>query len=462
MSSNSGKTVDVIIGSPRKDFLETIQSILSGFYPYKLQFFSSVDEILDNTIPDFNPILALIDGQDGTQKTNEWVQSTKMNYPDCPLIVLHSSGEASLDFNVVKKNGANEVMHINFDREFISDMVLQLAPIDMEGDAIPITALMPVDLRDIEAGININFDVFVHLPANHKSIVLRRAGDVIDQRQVEKFKNLRQQMYVKKTQTKEFFEYARTVMSMRNIPFPISMTEKFHRSMKTIYDFMGQFLNGAGTDYSEGKVILDKCKSILIDLELNKDLSPTEIFDEIYRYAGNTRSYYHDCICVAAYAAYFAQLLDWSVEKRESAGIAGLLHNIGLAQVSAKIASKDLKDMSPEEKKEFQRYPERSVNMVKGKKVPINQEISDGILQHRENMKGTGFPKALPADDVSEFGKLMQIAYNFHEMTALREGTSAMSPVAALEKLKDNALVGNGEVDLLMTTKLSKKFKPAA
>lgn len=459
MSDNLGKTVDVILGSSRKGFLDTIQSILSGFYPYKLQFFSSVDELLDYSSEDFKPILAIIDGQDGTQKTNEWVQSTKMNNPDCPLIVLHSA-EAALDFNVVKKNGASEVMHINFDREFISDMVLQLAPINMDGDHIPITALMPVDLRDIEAGININFDVYVHLPTNCKSIIMRRAGDVIDQRQVDKFKAMRQQMYVKKTQMKEFFEYARTIMSMRNMPFPISMTEKFHRSMKTIYDFMGQFLNGSSTDYAEGKLIYDKCKSIVIDLELNKTMSPAEIYDEVCRYAGNNRTYYHDCICVAAYAAYFAQLLDWAPEKREAAAIAGLLHNIGLSQLPATIAVKPLAKMNSEELKEYQRYPDRSVVMVKSKKVPISQDISDGIVQHRENVRGKGFPKGLPSEDISDFGKLLEIAYQFHELTALQEG-KGVPPTQALTKLKENALTDDATVDLVMSTQISKRFKAA-
>ncbi|MDG0818227.1 HD-GYP domain-containing protein [Bdellovibrio svalbardensis] len=458
MSENSGKTVDVIVGSSRKGFLETIKSILSGFYPYKLQFFSSVDELLDHNPEGFKPILAIIDGQDGTQKTNEWVQSAKMNNPDCPLIVLHSA-EASLDFNVVKKNGASEVMHINFDREFITDMVLQLAPIEMDGDHIPITALMPVDLRDIEAGVNINFDVYVHLPANCKSIIMRRAGDVIDQRHVDKFKAMRQQMYIKKTQTKEFFEYARTIMSMRNIPLPISMTEKFHRSMKTIYDFMGQFLNGAATDYAEGKIIYDKCKSIVLDLELNKTMSPSEIYDEVCRYAGNNRTYYHDCICVAAYAAYFAQLLDWSPEKRESAAIAGLLHNIGLAQLPATIAVKPMAQMNAEELKEYQRYPDRSIVMVKSKKVPISQEISDAIGQHRETIRGKGFPKGLKSEDITDFGKLLGIAYQFHEMTALQEGKGAVTPVQALTNLKENALTGEAEVDLILSTQIFKRFK---
>ncbi len=459
MTASPGKTVDVIIGSPTPDFLETIKTVLKGYYPYILQHFKSVDEIIDaSSNTEFKPILALIDGAGGTNTTNEWVQTTKMNYPDCHLIVLHSS--APLDFNVVKKNGADEVMHINFDREFISDMVLQLAPIELEGENIPITALMPVDLRDMEANITLNFDVYAHLPANHRSVILRRNGDVIEDRHVEKFKTMRQQMYVKKTQMKQFFEFARTIMSMRNLPFPISMTEKFHRSKKNIYEFMQQFLNAASGDYSMGKAILDKCKTIITELELNKTLNQAELYDEVCRYTGNTRSYYHDCLCVSAYAAYFAQLLDWPEDKRESAAIAGLLHNIGLSQANFAATEIDITKLSAELAHDYKYYPERSVNMVKAKKVPINQDIQDGIMQHRENMCGSGFPKGLQGEDITAFGKLLSIAYSFHEATALRDGIATAAPQVAMAALKEDAISGKALVDLVMISTIAKKFKP--
>lgn len=462
MSSASGKTVDVLIGSPRDSFWEAITAVLKGYYPYRLKHFHSIDEALDYGNSDgFNPILALVDGQDGTNLTSEWIQSTKMNFPDCPVIVLHSS-LAPLDFEVLKKNGADQIMHINFDREFISDMVLQLAPINMEGDQIPITALMPVDLRDMDADTQINFDVYVHLPANHRSVLMRKAGDVVDQKHLDKFKTLRQQMYIKKTQMTQFFEYARTVMSMRNVPFPISMTEKFHRSKKVIYQIMAQFLSGSTTDYSEGKEILDKCKSIVADFELTKDLTPDEIFDEISRFSGNNRTLYHDCICLSAYAAYFAQLLGWSAEKRESAAIAGLLHNIGLAKLPASVGCKPLSEYSDEEKSEYHLYPERSVNMVKAKKVPLPLDIAEAIGQHRESSNGKGFPKKLPGGDISELGKLLGFAYRFHEMTALQENHRAKTANQAVADLRDAALSGTGEVDLLLTTSLFKKWKPSA
>lgn len=455
---SSKKTVDVLIGSPRDSFWETIKVVLQGFYPYQMKHFKSVDAVIEETSNDsFQPILALIDGQDGTNNTVEWVQSTKMNYPNCPVIVLHSSA-APIDFATVLKNGASELMHLTYDKEFISDMVLQLAPIEMEGDQIPITSLMPVDLRDMDADTNINFDIYIHLPSNHRSVMMRKSGDIVDQKHLEKFSALKQQMYIKKTQMKPFFEYARTVMSSRDVPFPISMTEKFHKSKKAIYQIMTQFLNGNVTDYQEGKVILERCKEIVNDFELTKDMPANEIFDEIFRFTGNTRTNYHDSICLSAYAAYFAQLNGWDKEKRESAAIAGLLHNIGLAQMPASTGVKEIKDYSPDELKAYQYYPERSVNMVKSKKVPLPLDIADAIGQHRENTKGTGFPKKAVADDMSDMGKLLSLAYIFHELTGLNEGKASMPASEAIKKLKDKAVSADGDTDLMLTTQIFKKW----
>jgi HD-GYP domain-containing protein (c-di-GMP phosphodiesterase class II) len=458
MSSDSGKTVDVLIGSPRDSFWETVTVILKGYYPYKLQHHRSADLSQVTEDPSFAPILAIIDGQDGTQSAIEWAQSIKMNYPDCPLIVLHSAA-APLDFDLVKRNGATEVMHICFDREFISDMVLQLAPIDLDGDHIPITALMPVDLRDIEANMTLTFDAYVHLPSNHRSILLRKAGDHIEDHHVAKFKNMHQSMYVKKTQTDEFFQYARQILEKRQDPFPISMTEKFQRSKKMIYNIMTQFLNGSVTDYSEGKEIFEKCQLIIADFELAKDLTATEIFEELCRFTGNSRSNYHDCICMSAYAAYFAQLLGWDKAKRESMAIAGLLHNIGLSQLPVSVGEKAVADYTEEELVQYKLYPERSINLVKAKKVPLSPEISDAMAQHRENIFSTGFPKKLPVDDLSVGGKLMQIAYRFHEMTALTDAGSAFTAAQALMELKERSVDGISGLDLIMMTTITKKLK---
>ncbi|XGC82352.1 HD-GYP domain-containing protein [Bdellovibrio bacteriovorus] len=456
--SQSAVTVDILVGSSQDSFWNSVTAILKGYYPYQLKKFADPSDMLDEDEGGFNPLLALIDGQAGFDATNEWVQSTKMKYPKARVIVLHAF-QQPLDFNVLRKNGCDEIMHISFDREFISDMVLQLAPIEMTGDHIPITALMPVDLRDLDSEVEINFDVFVHLPANHRSVLIRKKGGLVEEKQLEKFHNLKQQMYIRKTEMKAFFEYARQVLTLRNGQFPISMTEKFHRTKKSIYEIMTQFFNNAPTDFQEGRIVTEKCKGIIAELELCKDMSTEDLAKEIFRYAGNSRSNYHDCICLAAYGAFFAQLLGWSIEKRENIAMAGLLHNIGLSQMHPSTAEKDFKLYTAEEKEQYHLYPDRSVIMVKSKKVPLNVETSEAIGQHRELCNGGGFPKKLNQQTMSEVSKLLSFAFRFHELTALQDKVQAATPLQALALLKENAVQGSGDVDLISATQIFKKLK---
>lgn len=454
---SSKKTVDVLVGSPRADFFHLVQSILTGYNVYNLIHFPAVEKILEPDDPNCKPVLAIIDGKDGTGPTNEWVQSSKMAF-DCPVIVLHTA-ENPIDFAIVKKNGANHIMHLVYDREFISDMILESAPVVFE-DHIPITALMPVDLRDLEKDTEINFDLYVHLPQNQKTLIFRKNGSVMDDKAIQKFNDMKQQMYIKKTERKAFFEYARTVLSMRDIPLPVSMTEKFHRSKRTIFDIMTCFLNGAPADYAVGKEILEQCKVIISEnMELIKDMSPKELFDEICRFAGNTRSNYHDAICVAGYAAFFAQLLGMKVEDREKAAMAGLLHNVGLAQMPLTSAGKIENEYSEAEFSEYKQYPIRSEHMVKNKKVPLEPEIALAIGQHRETCDGKGFPKAMQLGSAGQMSKLLAIAYEFHKLTALYQGASAYTPRTAIEHIRNNAMTGTSTHDLITVGQIFKSIQ---
>ncbi len=458
MAEGAGaKTVDVLIASPRQDFWDSIQTILQGYYPYKMKFFKSVDEILDSPADDFQPLLSLLDGQGGTEIASEWAQSIKMTFPSTSILVLHAS-DSGIDFENVKKNGASELMHSSYDREFISDMVLHLAPIDMEGEHIPITALMPVDLRDLEADSEINFDIYVHLPANQKTVLFRKAGAQIDEKMIGKFAQSQQNMYIKKTQMKAFFEYARTMLSARNISVPVSMTEKFQKSKKSIFAIMANFMNSATGDFQEGRRIMAECLSIIESFELTQDRETRSLFNEICRFAGNTRTTYHDAISIAAFAAFFAQLLGFPEEQRKNAALAGLLHNIGLAQIPPSITSKKEAEMSVEEIKTYQTYPDRSVNMVKMKKVSLNPEISAAMGQHREMGNGKGFPQALIAADIEPLSKILILAYHFHRMTALENKIVSCTPNVAIQQIRDNAISGDSIFDLIFAKKLHEKI----
>jgi HD-GYP domain-containing protein (c-di-GMP phosphodiesterase class II) len=124
-----------------------------------------------------------------------------------------------------------------------------------------------------------------------------------------------------------------------------------------------------------------------------------------------------------------------------------------------KSAEKFVADMTAEEVIDYHLYPERSVTMVKSKKVPLPNDVSDAIGQHREKGGNKGFPKKLNLADMTDMGKLMAVTYQFHELTVLGQGKAAMLPAQAITAIRDNSLTGAGEYDLITATQIFKKFK---
>jgi HD-GYP domain-containing protein (c-di-GMP phosphodiesterase class II) len=452
----AAKTVDVLITSTRDSFWAEAQTILKGYYPYKLHFVKSADEVM-NAEAGFAPLLALVDAGGGTAHASEWVQSVKMTYSDCPLIVLYGP-EDHLDFTVVKKNGADYIMHLNYDREFVSDMILKLAPVELRGTDIPLSAMLPIDLKDLDIGEEINFDVLIHLPSNHKTFRIRKAGGTVDDRLLEKSDETHQRLYIKKTHIRPFFEYARTVLSQRNVANPVPLTEKIYRSKQLIYEIISEFLNSATADFQSGKAIFERCRLIIGELDLTREKTAAERSEEIFRFTGHYRSTYQDAINLAVYASNFAGLLDFKPAQVESAALAGILHNVGLSQMPVSSYGKAVSEFSAEDMAEYRRYPDRSVILIKAKKVPLPQEVSTAIDQHQELGDGTGFPKQLPADKIENLAKVLRLAMRFMELTSFDGVTPGMTPKAALLRIKEEALAGKPYADLTLAAQLHKKL----
>jgi len=452
--SPADSTIDVLVTSQQNKFWQDVQGLLKGYYPYKQHFIGSADEILTPKV-NLSPRLAIVDGQGGTPNTCEWVQSIKMTYPECQVIVLYSS-EQALDFALVKKNGANYIMHAGYDREFISDMILKLAPVDLKGIDLPTSALLPIDLSDVNPEEPISFDLYVHLPANEKSFRVRKDGGKIDDRLFEKSGETHQRLYIKKTQMRAFFDYARAALVRKNASNQVPFTEKVYNSKQLIYEIITEFLNSETAGFQAGKLIYERCRQILGELDLLKEKTIPARVNEIYRFTGHTRSTYQDAINMAVFASNFAALLGYDAAKIENAALAGLLHNVGMAKMPSSAIGKCVHQFTPEEKAEYKMYPDRSVILIKSKKVPLPQEAADAIVQHQENVDGSGFPHGLIADKIYALGKVLRLSSRFLELTSLNGDEPGMNPKAALKLIKDESVSGKACVDLITASQILK------
>lgn len=430
-----------------------LESLFVDLKCYELKVATDLHQILENPEEGLNPILLIVDGQSEVNQAAEWVQVLKMTYP-VPLIVIHGP-ENPIDFSLFRKNGADHLIHFHYDREFIVDLILSLAPADFQ-DEVPLAALNSIDYNEIHPDMETNFDVYVHLPGNQKTILLRRTGSLIEEKTLKKIKDSKQNLYFKKTETKKFLEYARTAVTMHDSVQIVAMTEKLIKSKKIIFDIMAEFFNTETNNFEIGKTILDRCRKIVGEYDILVPRSPREAFDRIALLSGQVRSFYQDAIYTANFSALIGQIIGLNSEEIETMALAGLLHNIGLAAVPEYQPGDDWENLSGEARTRYLTYPERSVNMVKSQRVPLPPEVSTAILQHRELPNGTGFPNRLKSHQISQTAKILAIAFRIQEMTGLVKNQSRYTFKVAMETLKSEIKEGQSPHDMVLLMQILK------
>jgi HD-GYP domain-containing protein (c-di-GMP phosphodiesterase class II) len=96
--------------------------------------------------------------------------------------------------------------------------------------------------------------------------------------------------------------------------------------------------------------------------------------------------------------------------KQIELGTAALLHRVGVMQIPSDLFYAD-RALTPEEKKSITLFPVLGFRSLKAAEFPL--AIALAVLEHRENVDGTGYPRGLPGDKISLYGKLIAVASSY-------------------------------------------------
>lgn len=448
----------VLIVSKETYFIDKMKKFLEDFNDFEYNIQNDISKFVELSQDKIIPYLFLVDGNLGQPAVAEWAQTLKMSFPKIPLIVFHTN-KVPLNFEILKKNGTNHIIHINYDKEFVIDLLLEVIPYDFQGNNIPIVALNVISYKDISPELDLNFDVFFHLPNNHKTILYRKKGTRLDEAKIKKLEETHQKIYFKKTEKKDFFEYARTAQTFSNIERPVALTEKSLKTKKLIFLIMGEFFNQEVNDFKAGRNIFDRCKEILQEYRLLDDYSPRESYLEMVKFTGEVRTFYSDAINLCIYSAHIGNIVGFNKEKIESLALAGLLHNIGLSYIDNIDVNMSPSELSSSDESIYYTYPDKSVLMIKGKKVPLPPDVSDTILEHRVNLDGSGFPKKKIGEKVQSLSKIIRVAYEFQALTCYQQEQINKNPALVVEEMKEKAISNKLPIDLNTILALAKCTK---
>ncbi|WP_096199636.1 HD domain-containing phosphohydrolase [Bacillus sp. FJAT-45350] len=114
-----------------------------------------------------------------------------------------------------------------------------------------------------------------------------------------------------------------------------------------------------------------------------------------------------------------------------------LLHDIGKIGIPDSVLLKDGK-LTEQEFAEIKRHPVLGEEILKQiQPSELMEPFMAGVRSHHERIDGKGYPDKLSGDDIPLIGRLIAVADAFDAMTSDRPYRKGMSPIRALQILKD-------------------------
>lgn len=177
-----------------------------------------------------------------------------------------------------------------------------------------------------------------------------------------------------------------------------------------------------------GKNFTSLVESIIGDLSAREDvmimmMNINSMDHYLYRHSLN--------VCV--YTLFLGQIYGYSKEELTVLGLGAILHDIGKTKLPIDLLNKP-SQLSDEEYNQIKQHTLYGFQMLKDEPgIPL--KAAHCAFQHHERINGTGYPRGLKGEEISEFARWIAIADAYDAMTTHRVYRPAMLPHQALEVL---------------------------
>jgi putative nucleotidyltransferase with HDIG domain len=174
-----------------------------------------------------------------------------------------------------------------------------------------------------------------------------------------------------------------------------------------------------------------RCKDV-VDKVLEVAAQESDVYTEILKIWSSQESIMHSA-GVGTLAVMFAMCLGYQDEQiLADIVVAAVFHDVGKVQM-ADVASKPNTQRTSAENSVFESHVAKSFTMVKECGLEFHPRIYRMISEHHENYDGSGFPKGLQGNEISESSQLLRLANFFDELISGADNGKPMSPSEAFD-----------------------------
>lgn len=362
----------------------------------------------------------------------EIAQTLRMQYQTQPIYYVCRS-KVGYDRKVFIKNGFTEAYLLPLDNDLLKKNINDLLSQISSGK---IKSFRPVKILDLEAGVQLNFDTTIFLPANKKYIKYSSSGDPLDQKQIEKLKTHQMNsLYVESQDMQKFYDYTSSRLKAIGQSTTLSATEKKEKLESSVRHLMSNLFidNSQEATFEQGQNMVKDCQEIVKTFIMSS--SNSDWYEQLMARVGDIGNNYSHHANVSTYAALFA--IGIGMPNPEELAIAGLLHDVGLSELPPEVIGKKEEERTPEEQELYKKHPELSVELIKKRKLIVSEKVMKAILQHHECFNGTGYPKGFAGTRICKEAQILALADKFDYLTTVREGETLVSPRQAVEYFRN-------------------------
>lgn len=208
--------------------------------------------------------------------------------------------------------------------------------------------------------------------------------------------------------------------------------------------FGNGFGDGAKDKVDVAESVLSRTKQVCSALDV----------DGLASWLGEVANYHsytaRHCMAVAGFAAQWARILKVSNQDYERFTRAALLHDIGKINVPSSILDKS-GSLTFDERIIIERHPTESKKILES--LPdMDPAVIELAYAHHEFLDGTGYPRGLKGDEISDMVRCMTIIDIYSALVDARSYKDAMEPDKAYAILKSM----DGKLDMSLVD----AFKP--
>ncbi|MBL7716486.1 MAG: HD domain-containing protein [Bdellovibrionales bacterium] len=407
-------------------FINWIQSILEDCVAEVIADSQQFQNILDDETKTFDLILASHHTQAmKSMPSNELAQGLRMRFQKTPIVFVTQSKE---NYNRAEyvKHGFSDAYLLPFEKseflEYLNDSVLP-----------PEKVYKSVVLTDFSETEPLPCDVHLMLPLNRKYVKIGVKGGEFGNVATDKLlRSGTSRLFIRKSELQEFnAAKARKIAQLAS--GELNSTERQAQLQSMVRGIFTNLFSTADETqhFADGKSLVKEAATIVDNyIAGSKD---GDTFKKVCLQIGADTSNYSHASNVAIFVSLFAPALE--IKSVADLATAALLHDLGEESVPSEILEKAKSELTFEENTLYEGHVERSLQIIKEKRIVVSEQIHTWIAQHHERFNGTGFPKNLPGSRIAIEAQLIAIADEFDYLTRAIRGQQKLNPQQAFKKM---------------------------